>query len=366
MVDLFCAILRDEPVEWPPLDAAMAGSVFELARTHGVHLLLADRLSDGSRMEECPPALRERLVTAIHNQVVVDEIVREELRAVLKELGHSGIAPLVFKGQALAYSHYPDPLFRPRVDTDVLIDPAEQQSMFTVLERLHYHRSPFVAGDFVMHQAPYLRTDARGVQHAIDVHWKISNPQVFAAALTTAELRSGSVNIPALGPSARAVAPVHALAIACIHRVAHHNHEERLIWLYDIHLMAERLTAAEEEQFANLAGAKQLTKVCAAGLARAAELFGAGRAASLASRLVATGSVEPSQVYVSGKMRKVDVLASDLRALDGWHSRMKLVREHLFPPPRYMRDTYGVASPALLPLLYLWRVARGATRWWRR
>jgi hypothetical protein len=366
MIQMLCAILRDEPVEWPPLDAAMAGSVFDLARAHGVHLLLADRLSHGPNANDWPETLRERLVSAIHNQVVIDEIVRRELRAVLAAFGDSGIAPLLFKGQALAYSHYPDPVLRPRIDTDLLIDATDSASVFAVLDRLHYRRSHFVAGDLVMHQAPYLRTDARGVQHAIDVHWKISNPQVFAGALTTAELRPSSVSISALAPSARAVGPAHALAIACIHRVAHHSQEERLIWLYDIHLIAQRLTTAEQDQFVNLARAKQLTKVCAAGLARAAELFGGGRTASLATQLASIPGVEPSQVYLSGTMRKVDVLASDLQALEGWRSRIKLVREHVLPPASYMRDTYGVANPALLPLLYVWRVARGATRWWRR
>ena len=43
----------------------------------------------------------------------------------------------------------------------------------------------------------------------------------------------------------RGLSPVHALLVACIHRVAHHRGTERLIWLLDIHLLASRLEERE-------------------------------------------------------------------------------------------------------------------------
>ena len=73
---------------------------------------------------------------------------------------------------------------------------------------------------------------------------------------------------------------------------------------------------------------------------------------------------ERSAVYVVRGRRKVDVLLSDLRALT-WKERRKLLREHLLPPARYMRETYGVRAPALLPFYYAWRIVRGAKAWFR-
>jgi putative nucleotidyltransferase-like protein len=421
MVDLLCAILREGPFQWPdhfpptfqaecgalgasassivdglpavarsakvgpssivdgrqPNDEAGAVRLYDVAREHGVHLLIAERVWQRGALHDCPPPLRDRLVTALRNQLAVEEFARQELRSVLAALNEAGIAPLLFKGTALAFTHYQDPALRPRVDTDLLIDPSEIQSAGATLERLGYRRAPFTSGDLVMYQAPYSRTDRRGIRHAIDVHWRVSNPQVFASALTIEELRTRATAIPALGSTAQAVGSVHALALACIHRVAHHSDEERLIWIYDIHLIAERLTAVEQGEFVDLARAKELTAVCADGLALAERTFLGRGSASLVARLGSQSSPpdgghdhraktrERSEIYVTGKMRKVDVLVSDLQALEGWRAKVKLLREHVLPPASYMREAYGISNSALLPFFYIWRFARGAGAWWR-
>jgi hypothetical protein len=367
-LELLCAIVRETPIAWPDIDMLAAERLYDIAREQGVHLLVAERLWQRGGLNDCPEVLRDRLVLSLRNQLAVEEIARRELREVLVALADAGIVPLLFKGTALAFTHYHDAALRPRFDTDLLIEASEIDIAAATLERLGYERGPFVAGDLVMYQAPFSRSDRRGVRHTFDVHWKISNPQVFAAAFTVDELRARAVSIPALGSGARAVGPVHALALACIHRLAHHGDDERLIWLYDIHLISEGLTASEREDFINLADAKQLMTVCRDGLAAAEQRFRGRGVALLLGTLEArkSGRPEQSEIYVTGRLRKVDVLVSDLKALDGWGARMKLLREHLFPPPSYMQQVYGVSSRALLPLVYVWRIANGAAGWWRR
>jgi hypothetical protein len=179
---------------------------------------------------------------------------------------------------------------------------------------------------------------------------------------------AAAVSIPELGETARAPGPAHSLALACVHRLAHHSNDERLIWIYDIHVLAERMSENERKEFVEFAVAKRLSAVCAEGLA-VAELRFRGRAAKLLLvQLTArrSPSREPSETYARRTMRKFDVLLSDLNALEGWRPRLTLLREHLFPPRAYMQEVYGVSSPALLPLLYVWRVARGARSWCRR
>lgn len=367
MLDLLCAIVRDEPFQWPDIDDSDAGRLYEVAREHGIHLLIAERIWQRGQLNDCRVMLRDRLASALRNQLAVEEIARQELRSVLSAMAGAGLAPLLFKGTALAFTHYPDPALRPRIDTDLMIDTSQIHSAGAILERLGYRPHPFTSGELVMYQTPYSKSDGRGVRHTIDVHWKISNPQVFASAFPIEELRMHAVRLPALGPAAHAVGSVHALMLACIHRVAHHGDEERLIWIYDIHLVAERLSATEQKEFVDLAEAKQLAMVCADGLAVAQQTFRGDGTASVLARLnpQATSRREHSGIYVTRKMRKVDVLLSDLTVLQGWGPRMKLLIEHLFPPPSYIRQLYGVSNGALLPLFYLWRIARGATEWWR-
>jgi hypothetical protein len=64
-------------------------------------------------------------------------------------------------------------------------------------------------------------------------------------------------------------------------------------------------------------------------------------------------------------VRKVDILASDLKALPGWRQRLRLLREHVFPPAGYIRRRYAVSSPLALPALYAHRFVTGAFKWRR-
>ena len=384
MLDVASAALRDVEFRWPELDEAAAAELCDVARAHGVHLLLAERMLAAPVQDPAiagPPApfdaaqgapsgsrgaLQRRLFAALRNQLALEAIARAELSSVIDAVHQSGAVPLLFKGTALAYTHYPHPYVRPRADTDLIVEPARAASVGAVLEQMGYTRAPLVTGDLVMYQAVYSRTDARGIPHTIDLHWRISNPQVFAQKFDSDELSASATAVPALGSAARAVGAIHALAIACIHRVAHHADEERLIWIYDIHLLAEHLTASDQERFVSLAAAKQLVAVCADGLALAHQTFGGAATAALLARLAASKvPLERSAVYVVRGRRKVDVLVSDLRALTGWKERSKLVREHLLPPAKYMRERYGVRTPALLPFYYAWRIVRGAREWFR-
>ena len=369
MFDVASAALRDLEFRWPELDEAAAAELYDVARSHGVHLLLAERMLAAHGRDPAiagPPALQQRLFAALRNQLALEEISRAELSSVIDAVQQAGAATLLFKGTALAYTHYPHPYVRPRADTDMIVEPGRAALVGAVLERMGYTRAPLITGDMVMYQACYSRTDARRVPHTIDLHWRVSNPQIFAQTFDSDELAASAAAVPALGPAARAVGVIHALAIACIHRVAHHADEDRLIWIYDIHLLAEHFTPGDQEEFVSLAAAKQLVAVCADGLALAHQMFGGASTASLLARLAPSKApIERSAVYLVRRRRKVDVLVSDLKALPGWKERCKLVREHLLPPARYMRETYGVRVPALLPFYYVWRIARGAREWFR-
>jgi hypothetical protein len=102
------------------------------------------------------------------------------------------------------------------------------------------------------------------------------------------------------------------------------------------------------------------------GLGQAREWFGTRVPEEIAGQLArdAEAHDEPSAVHLR-PMRPVDVLISDLWALDGWRKRTQLIREHVLPPASYMLRAYGVSSRALLPALYAHRLVTGARRWLR-
>jgi hypothetical protein len=198
------------------------------------------------------------------------------------------------------------------------------------------------------------------------VHWKISTQPVFADVSSFDELLDGAQPVPVLGPNARAAGPIDALLLACVHPVMHHRNVECGLWIYDIHLLAPRLTASDFDELARRAQQKKVTAICARGLRLAESVFGTTVPAGVVDALAAAGRSEPSAAYLAPERRWHHELVSSLRALPHAGDRVRLLREVLFPRPDYMLAVYGVAgkplAPLLLPVLYLHRNLRGASR----
>ena len=111
-----------------------------------------------------------------------------------------------------------------------------------------YERRTFISGDLVTYQAPFERVDHLGIEHALDIHWRIANPQVVSQVLTHDELVERSVTVRVQGHPMRVPSAVDALLVACVHRVAHHPDFEKPIWVRDIHVLAtglERVRVAD-------------------------------------------------------------------------------------------------------------------------
>lgn len=343
-----CALLRGSPDGAAHLSRA---AIVDAAREHRVHLLLAGRLPD--------PEL-----TADLRDAAALEAAREvELRGVIAALAAAGVRAVLIKGAALAHTHYPRPELRPRLDTDLMI-PAEARARASrILAALGYARLTETEGDLCVSQIHFERTDALSVRHTFDVHWRISNVLAFADVLSYDDLAREAVALPHLGACALGPGTAHSLLLACLHRVAHHRDSPHLLWLYDIHLLADALDDCERDRLIAIADARRVRTVCAASLQRAADAFG-GRAGDLAMRLAPqAGTTEPTAAFLGDRLRQVDVLTADIRALDGWSTRWQLVREHMFPARAYMFARYGTRRP--LPWLYLQRIVMGAPKWFR-
>jgi hypothetical protein len=220
-------------------------------------------------------------------------------------------------------------------------------------------------GALVSHQVGFERQDANGLRHVIDLHWKIANPQILADALPFDDLWTSACAAPAIGPAARVPGTVESIATACIHRLAHHQRHDRLIWLYDLRLLSASLDANAWRALRELACARRIAGVCVDGLRAARDRVGGTLPNDIEMALDAAAPGEPSHAYVDHELSKSDVLWSDLKTLSTWGERVRLVREHVFPSPAFIRQRYGTRTRLLLPALYLHRLIAGASRWVR-
>jgi hypothetical protein len=346
-------------------EGAITAALVAAARRHRLHLLVGSGLLAAER--DGPPG--STLVREITIAAALNAWHEEAVRTLLDSLGLANLPALLLKGTGLAYTIYPAPHLRPRVDVDLLIRRDTLDRCEALLASCGWHRAPERDSELAEPQRHYVTRGPGAALYHLDLHWKIASPRLFADTLGFDELQSRAVCVPHLGRHAKTLGRVDALFLACLHRVAHHADAIELLWLWDIHLLMERLTPDDREQFVGLARRTGMTAVCARGLQLSHECFGTSHSAELAARLQRSGDgitakAEPSSRFVGG-FRLITILQSDLSTLP-WRARMQLIGEHLFPSRAYMRARYPLCPPVLLPFAYVGRIARGAPKWLKR
>ena len=332
------------------------------AADHGTQELLWNALAGVAGAEP----VRNALTPVVRAAAAREIFVQRELQSVTGALMAAGVPALVTKGAALAYTAYAEPWLRPRVDTDILVRLGDFAAATRVLQDRGYVRSDATnTGALVSHQMAFERTDDHGVRHVIDLHWKAANPQIVADALPFDELWRDARGAPALGPAARVPSPAGSLALACVHRLAHHQNQKRLIWLYDVKLLAAGLGPAEWRSLGELACARGIASLCLEGLRATRDQLDGILPSEIEEALAAAAPTEPANIYTERRVSRRDILVSDLKVLTTWRDRIRLVREHAFPPAAFIRQRYGTRTRLLLPALYLHRLIAGASKWVR-
>lgn len=352
-------MVRGDESGWRLWGLRPAQDLLAAADAHGLLSLLAA----SAEAADCPVALRTTLQTEARRQLA-GELVREhELRQVVVALHEAGVGALLMKGADLAYGIYPRPDLRPRTDSDLLVDTTMRAAAAAVLERLGYERVPQTGGDLLMYQEPFRRCRGGSVAHVVDLHWRVFNPQRYGATFTFEDLERDAQRRPTLSPCARGLGRVHALALACVHRVAHHFDQDRLIWLYDVRLLAADMQAEEWDALLALADSRGIQLACLRTLEAASDAFAAQVPVAVLRTLRASGQGHEDAAFFDPRAAHARRVWSDLRHVEGWGSRLSVARQHLFPPARYMRTVYAPASGAPLWFLYARRIVRGSRRW---
>jgi hypothetical protein len=334
-------------------------SLVATARHHRIHLVLA--AACGTSAEE--GEVRQALADDVRRAVLENALREQEIRRVVEACSGAGVDVLIFKGAALAWSVYDRPWTRPFVDVDVLVQESQVPTVRRVLAALGYEQRAQVDGALITRQAAFVREGRAGVRHQVDVHWRLFNPEPVGHVFTHEELMARSQPLPALGPAARRPAHVDALVIAAVHRAAHHNDADDLIWTWDVDRLARSFSPGDWEVLSTTACERGVAALCAAGLSRAAVCFGTPVPGHV-QRVLDGAGAEAAGVFLGGTLGELDIQLANLAHLR-WRDRPAFVAQHLFPSPAYMRRAYGAAGAAGLAWSYAARLASGIPRWLR-
>lgn len=309
-----------------PADLAAYGDedILHMAREHGVMQLLDRAWRDG-RVVGLAEAVTGELAAASRDQAALDLLQKEGTRRTLAVLAAQGIKALLLKGLPLACLHYPRSLLRPRFDTDMLIPAKAVEPAAAALGEAGYHVTGLEAPRATSRQFG-ASFGFQGQRLHMDLHWTLSNRPMFHAALTFDDCWPRRQAIPELGAQAFALGNADLLLHACIHRIAHGRNtgRNRLVWLYDIHLLFTALDETARAEFTDRALDRQVGALSADALLVCAALFGTELPPGYLRVLQENADLEPSGRLIHASRTRWAV--ADLMAVQGLGAKARYAK----------------------------------------
>ena len=363
---LLAAVTQRQRIPWP--EHISSAAMLSAVDYHGVSALLHERLD---LLSDWPEEVRAALIDDARARAMWELRHAMLLREIIGALGMAGVEPVFIKGTALAYGYYAEPHLRTRADTDIVIPPEQRPLVHKQLERLGFKVDRSEAGRFASSQATFTLSTPGFGNHCIDLHWAINNSALIARSISVHELRRAATSLSALSESALSASPIHALLLACLHRVAHQSAPyysngrailggDRLIWLFDIHLLASSLTEPQWQAMIALARERGAQAVLSEGLDATRSHFNTAYPEQALRETVPDRSHRRLTRYMrSGSLQRGWL---DFTTIDRTRDRLGWLREVLLPPKAYMLAKYSGTRFDWLPWLYLRRALAGLAR----
>jgi hypothetical protein len=270
---LLCRLLKGVNVAWQDIGHVQRDTLLERINFHGIQAMVWSDIQHGDWPDDVKAQLHEASISFAGWELGH----MHALGQVLSRFALASVDYLLFKGTALAYTLYPNPVHRMRGDTDILVPLQDKASAEAVLDS-----SGFTPGstceELVYYQQTWRLDNACGGQHAIDLHWRFNNSELLADLFGFGELAARADSVSICGVQVKVPCKSDAVLIACLHKAVHdyipywvdgksHTEGSRLIWLYDLHLLISHFRVQDWHDLAERALANGLGQTCAAVLA---------------------------------------------------------------------------------------------------
>jgi len=310
-------------------------------------VLVCHLLKSRDEWSELPEQTRNELLERLRAAGVIEMLRSRDLIQLNQSLQQAGICALLLKGGALAYTHYPEPHLRSRVDTDIFIDAGDIKTIREAFFALDYELKGWI---YKSHQFHCFRREPGFETVHYDVHWRSNNRSTYARVLNYEEAKSEAIPIDALD-GALTLKPAFALLQACVHRAGSQYHDpNRLIWLYDIHLLLSAMPESELLEFVQRAVKENVQTICLDAIERTMACFATSVPDLVLKTLsVPSGAESFDRRYADSPLA---LIADDLRQLPDMASKLELLREYLAPPGDYLLNRYKRQGRWWIPVLY--------------
>ncbi|WP_456380207.1 nucleotidyltransferase family protein [Thiolapillus sp.] len=311
-----------------------------------------------------PADIREQARKIAFHHAARDLAVETKTRHLLTRLQESGIRPIVLKGSAIAYTHYRQHGARTRGDIDLLFPRGKLAAAFRILEAEGYE---YIYRQGYLGQELGFKDASPGQKNLpLDIHWRSSSYVLLAHLLDYDEIIDSAVTIPELADLPCAMNQVHALLHACVHWAKHTASGDsiRILWMYDIYLLARELDDEEIQHFIHSATRKKICRICATAIASVKQVLSCETLDRLHDNLSKIHQHEPGARMLA--RRAASFAISDILSSGNGSVLRNSLQDILAPPSAYILRFYGKKNPLWLPWLYMHRLSSGLIEYARR
>ena len=339
----------------------------EFARQQGVFALLHYQINKHAQATLLTPNAADQLKTLSQTTAAQELQIDPHRVAALTAL--SAIHPIVLKGLAMAYGYYPEAYLRPMGDLDILIEEQDAELAKTLLEKIGYELQDSNFGTLVHSQFVMSKTVSDHTKLHIDIHTRLFNRPALQSLLSHNQMKSEA--LPLYGTQTTTTAlglspsPAHCLIHSCLHLLAHHYNSRKLIWLYDIKLISDRLDVEQKTALLSFSKKHRIAKMLHAALCdtdNAFKLNSNGLIDALNSQCQQQrGSDHPATLLLQTQSYPSRIFR-DWQLLENNKQRLQWVKQHIFPDNQFMKNQYNFRSNFLLGFFYVWRIIRGSVR----
>jgi len=342
--DIAACIRGDEKVSH--LFSKYKEETLPLLEHHGLGTLIYENQNLKENSANIEATIIKEAKASIAMAVANESLKFSEFTKIVDSLTDAGLDDFViFKGWALAYSVYEKPWFRPRTDIDILVEHSEVIAYHELLIANGFKREFAIEGDLISYQSGYSKPLSQYSTIYIDLHWRVSNRQCIASAFDVKEIIRNATQIKGGIPNFKTPSKADSILLACQHRLGHHHREERLIWLYDIHLLAESFDDIEWSDFLKKTKKLKLAHLSYDALNSSEALFSTEVPRNVIEALtLQKKEYEPSALFLNRSLSNWQILKSDVSALDGLLKKCSFIKQTAFPSQEYIKEKMATKS----------------------
>ncbi len=358
------AVLKEKPVPPPLCSRDQWFSLFTLVGKHSIPLLYYKIKSlpfDFHPPSEVLDWMRVQfLASKVRSLCVCRQL--EEMAAVFDS---EDVKVLVLKGAAFGLTIYPDPALRYSDDIDILVRPRDFTRAWKLLERLgYYSRDEFFDHSRKSHIETWFAHPDRNKKYLpLELHRDIHSCLPFGSEMQLGGIFDRAISVAGTEFSFNVLHPVDALIYASLHLTVHHPDMFRLIWIYDMALLARALNLASHWRCLQRRSVKMNARLAVERCMKLARAWTGLRLPEGFDDFASwpkAGALEEDMAYHVPRWKKstVSTFKYYWPADSDFGGKVWHLMRILFPSLRFMRAAHAPPRDWLLPLSYVNRWVR--------